>query len=164
MERVSEVVYAQGSDGGGRWVYRGPRICVDPAAGQAAWERRLRTGLQSLMGTVKAEARAAYADVPAVRDGFAYETQTSPYARGRLVQRSDRAHIIEYPTRAHIIVATNAPYLWFPWGPSKSAWARVKRVHHPGTKGRHAIDPIFAKHAQEFAALLDQAAEEMVNV
>lgn len=158
---MTEVVYGAGRTRNVQWAFRGPRILGDPAAGVAAWERSLRTGLQRLMSSLKDQARAAYADVPVVRDGFSYDTQTSPFARGRLLQRSDRFALLEFPTRPHVIRAKHAPYLVFR---IDGHWVRVKSVNHPGTKGRHAIDPIFARAEARFVALLHTAAQEMLAI
>lgn len=158
---MSEVVYAQGDGAGGRWVFQGPAILRDPTKGQTAWEQTLRAGLQSLMTDLRAQARAAYSDVPVVRDGFAYTTQTSPYVRAQLIARADRFAVIEFPTRPHTITARNKPYLVFQ---VDGHWVKVKSVNHPGTKGRNAITPIFEQAADRFKALCDAAVEAMLAV
>ena len=156
---MSEVIYAQGEGLGGRWVFKGPAILRDPATGQSAWERVLRTGLQALMADVKQQARAAYSDVPSIRDGFQYTTQTAPYVRGQLLATADKFRVVEGPTRPHTITARNAPYLVFQ---VDGHWVKVKSVNHPGTKGRNAIPPIFDKAAERFQALCDAAVEAML--
>lgn len=160
---VSEVIYAQGDGPGGQWVFRGPALFADPAKGHTAWERVLRTGLQSLMADVQRAARAAYSDVPSVRDGFIYTAQTSPYVRGQLLATADKFRVIEGPTRPHEIIAHNALYNWLVFQ-IDGHWVRVKRVHHPGTKGRNAITPIFDRAAERFQALCDAAVEAMLAV
>ena len=158
---MSSVTYAQGNGPGGQWVFRGPAILADPAKGATAWERTLRAGLQSLMAEMKQQARAAYSDAPAIRDGFTYDTQTSPYVRARLLATADKFRVVEFPTRPHTITARNAPYLVFQ---IDGHWVKVKSVNHPGTKGRLAIDPIFDKLAPRFQALCEAAVEAMLAV
>ena len=156
---MTSVVYGQGDTATHRWVWQGPAIFADPAKGANAWERVLRTGLQSLMADLKQQARAAYHDVPVVRDGFAYSTQTSPYVRGQLIAHADRFAVIEFPTRPHTITARNAPYLVFQ---IDGHWVKVRSVNHPGTKGRNAIAPLFEQAAGRFLALCDAAVEAML--
>lgn len=156
---MSSVVYGQGDTATHRWVFQGPAILTDPVRAQTAWERVLRTGLQSLMQDIKDQARAAYSDAPTIRDGFTYTTQTSPYVRGQLIARADKFPVVELPTRPHTITAVNVPYLVFP---IDGHWVRVKSVNHPGTKGRRAIEAIFEQQKDRFLALCDTAVEAML--
>lgn len=158
---MSEAVYAQGATASHQWAFRGPRVLTDPAAGATAWAQAYRAGMQALAGQMKQDAQAAYSDVPVIRDGFAYDTQISPYPRLQLTNRSDRFPLVEYQTRPHVITAKNAPYLVFP---IDGHWVRVKSVNHPGTRGRYAIDPIFARNEAAWRALGEQAVEAMLAV
>jgi hypothetical protein len=126
---------------------------------QAAWQAALGTALAHVGETFAQAARQAYQGTR-FAPAFTLHTQTTPIHRITLVQTHPLFVVVEYPTRPHTIVPRNGRFLVFTVG-GRKVFARS--VHHPGTRGRGAIDPIFQQAEQAFTDALIRATGEMIR-
>lgn len=150
---------AAGRGGSLSWKLRqGPKAVTVPGAYKNQWEARLRTLLPPLARALKADVQQAYAGTQFAKT-FGYTTSVSPYVQVKLTQTNPIFPYVEFPTRPHTISAKTGPYLHFYWA-RKGRWVKTPSVRHPGTKGKHLVDPIFARYDPQFQALLRRAATE----
>ena len=142
-----------------RFSFRGPAWCTDADAFRRIYAATLAPLLQDVAAGLKADAQRAYIGTRFAA-AFRYETQVSP-AAVRLIQSDPLFPVVEYPTRAHAI-RPRKPGGVLAWTQG-GATVFARRVYHPGTRGRLAIDPLMAIYAREFERALTAAVMEAAS-
>jgi hypothetical protein len=79
------------------------------------------------------------------------------YSGGAYTKVPYASHV-EYDTHAHIIMAKNAPYLYFFWF-KKGRIFMGHYVKHPGTRGQH----MFARGAAALESMIDNKLEQYIK-
>lgn len=125
-----------------------PEIAFNTAEAISRYESGIRAIIKITGEKLLATSRAAYASTPNIAAKFGQFTGDQPPTI-RLVNTDPIFPFVEYPTRAHTITATRAPFLVFK---VDGRWVKVRSVSHPGTKGKLAID-----------GLVDAASNEMID-
>ena len=151
---------AAGPGGTVRWTLRGPDLLREAGAFRRQWQQVILRQLAPVAQRLLSGAQAAYRGTRFERT-FVVSRTTVPAARISLAQPHPLFAVVEYPTRAHVIRPRRAGgRLVFQVG---GQWVFAREVHHPGTKGRHAIDPLFARLEPEFRAALTAAVGEVLR-
>lgn len=130
----------------------GPALAGFPAAWQAAVAAEVAT----IAETFHRQAQAAYSGTRFAA-GF---TIASTWRSVTLVQTHALFDKVEYPTRPHVIEPHTARMLRFV---IDGRVIFAKRVRHPGTKGRNAIDPLFQQAAAAFGQALTNAGVQVLR-
>lgn len=144
-----------------RWAIRAPRLYADASAFRAEWQRTVIAALAPVAQQILTGAQRAYSGTR-FAPLFKVSRESTPVTAIRLVNTHPLFGYVEYPTRPHVITAHDALYNWLVFKVN-GRWVRKKSVHHPGTKGRLAIDPIFQQAEQAFTDALIRATGEMIR-
>jgi hypothetical protein len=124
----------------------GPALTGFPAA----WKAALTAEVAKVADTFHRQAQAAYSGTRFA----ATFTVASTWQSVTLVQTNPLFTVVEWLTRPHDIRPVHAKMLRFVIN------GRViysHGVHHPGTKGRNAIEPLFQQAATAFGQALTNA-------
>jgi hypothetical protein len=144
-----------------RWALRAPALFSSASQFKQEWQRAVIAALAPVASQIQQGAQRAYAGTR-FAPAFKVSRESTPITAIRLVNTHPLFNVVEYPTKPHTITAHNALYGWLVFKVN-GRWVRKKSVHHPGTKGRLAIDPIFQQAEQAFADALIRATNEMIS-
>lgn len=149
-----------GPGGSLAWQLRGPALLAQAAALRRELQNALLSTAQRMGQSLRDQAKTAYAQYTSIADGFGFQVQASPYVALTMFNTNEIFRYVELKTEPHVIHAKNGPYLWFH---GSKGWARVALVHHPGTKGKYLVAPLFAQAAARFQAAIQAAATEVLS-
>jgi hypothetical protein len=151
----------QASAGGNtiRWALRAPRLYSSASAFKQEWQRAVIQALTPVAEQLKREAQQAYSGTR-FAPTFTVQRQSTPITAIKLFNTHELFTVVEYPTRPHTILPRNGRFLVFTVN-GRKVFARS--VHHPGTKGRLAIDPIFQRAETAFTDALIRATGAMLR-
>lgn len=125
----------------------------------AEWHAALQAAVAQVAQTFYQGAQKAYQGTRFAQ-AFTVTSSVQPVIQVRLVQTHPLFPMVEYPTRAHVIEPRNARVLRFTIN-GRVVYAR--RVHHPGTKGRQVMDPLFQQAADAFGRALTEAGYKVLS-
>lgn len=153
----------QASSGGNtiRWALRAPALFDNASAFKQEWQRTVVAALTPVAQQILTGAQRAYSGTR-FAPLFKVSRESTPVTAIRLVNTSPLFNVVEYPTKPHVITAHDALYNWLVFKVN-GRWVRKKSVHHPGTKGRLAIDRVFQEAEQAFTDALIRATSEMLS-
>jgi hypothetical protein len=142
-----------------RWAIRAPRLFDTASAFKAEWQRNTIRELAPVAAWIKTAAQRAYVGTRFAA-AFVVTRQSTPVTAVKLVNTHPLFTVVEYPTRPHTIVPRNGRFLVFQVG-GRTVFARS--VHHPGTRGRLAIDRVFQDAETAFTDALIRATGAMLR-
>jgi hypothetical protein len=134
---------------------------IDAAAWYARMQRVISQALTQTMLEFEHGADTAYSGT---RFAGTFRIEPAPIlTEASLLSSDPLLVVVEFPTRPHPITARNSPNLVFYWERA-GRWFIGPSVSHPGTSGKHYIEPLWEQAGARFGELLNQGLESLNRV